>query len=386
MKKIAIITTRKGSVSGTSIFMEHFRKHLREKGYRADLLRPVPTQLESISQLGYCAGYFGLKEKIAKYDLVIGNGVGLIGALDVNVKVIDNMHSNSVAGNFALQQAYENIGPLERQYLNRLLNRVCDISWKQIPEVLTTNKMIFKVDKLVAKRADRIIAVSPLTARNAINHFGVPKKKVTHVLNGIDDIWFEPRQTDPFMETDKVNVVYTGRIGDSALVLFLKGFDRVLGALSHIRRNGRAVCLAHVGASQRTEELGALLKDGGIEYKFNIKNEDLPRYLRAGDIYVLTSRTEAFSLSLAEAMASGLVPVSFPVGIAPDVIKDGYNGYIVESVEAMREKIAFLLKNGELRADMSERARATAKKHFNMQKMIQSYMKEIDALLMEDRA
>ena len=73
----------------------------------------------------------------------------------------------------------------------------------------------------------------------------------------------------------------------------------------------------------------------------NSVKDNIPNLLTkyAGGIAVLTSRYEGFSLSLIEAMSQGLVPISFSVDVAPEIIRNGENGFIVHNVEEAEEKI-----------------------------------------------
>ena len=76
---------------------------------------------------------------------------------------------------------------------------------------------------------------------------------------------------------------------------------------------------------------------------------------------MLTSRYEGFSLSLIEAMSQGLVPISFSVGVAPEIIRNGENGFIVYTTEEAEEKIKLLLNDTALRHRLALAARETAK-------------------------
>jgi glycosyltransferase involved in cell wall biosynthesis len=78
-----------------------------------------------------------------------------------------------------------------------------------------------------------------------------------------------------------------------------------------------------------------------------------------GSILFLSSRYEGFSLSLIEAMSQGLVPISFPVGVAPEIIKNGENGFLVESEKEAEERARELLEDNEKRLKMAAGAKQT---------------------------
>ncbi|MEI8061178.1 MAG: glycosyltransferase [Candidatus Berkelbacteria bacterium] len=59
------------------------------------------------------------------------------------------------------------------------------------------------------------------------------------------------------------------------------------------------------------------------------------------DLLLATSRFETFGMVTLEAMAAGVPVISFKVGVAPEIIKNGENGFLVENynVEKMTEII-----------------------------------------------
>ena len=60
------------------------------------------------------------------------------------------------------------------------------------------------------------------------------------------------------------------------------------------------------------------------------QQSNLSPYLAAADLFVLPSSYESSGLVFLEALASGLPVVATRVGIAPDVVEDGRNGWLVE--------------------------------------------------------
>ena len=96
----------------------------------------------------------------------------------------------------------------------------------------------------------------------------------------------------------------------------------------------------------------------------NLPKERLPSYLQPfrGSILFIPSRYEGFSLSLIEGMSQGLIPVIYPVGVAPEIIRNGENGFIVSSQTEAIERVGQLLKDETLRERLSVEASRTARK------------------------
>lgn len=83
-------------------------------------------------------------------------------------------------------------------------------------------------------------------------------------------------------------------------------------------------------------------------------------FYRSLDVYVCASRVEGTPNPCLEAAACGVPVVSTPVGNMPELIRDGWNGLLVErSPEALRRALLLLRDDEDLRLAMARNARAT---------------------------
>lgn len=83
---------------------------------------------------------------------------------------------------------------------------------------------------------------------------------------------------------------------------------------------------------------------------------------RAADCLVLPSAYEANALVVLEALAAGLPAIVTPVGYAPDLIRDGVNGFLVERTAAgVRQGIENYLRSDRRR--LAEGARTSGEAH-----------------------
>ncbi|QDT55121.1 Alpha-D-kanosaminyltransferase [Caulifigura coniformis] len=92
----------------------------------------------------------------------------------------------------------------------------------------------------------------------------------------------------------------------------VKGFDILLKALKQLHLEGQCAQLIVGGSGPEHESLLKLRDELGLhdDVEFAGWIDDTSRFLDRGDIYVLSSRTESFGISLLEAMARGLPIVS----------------------------------------------------------------------------
>ena len=92
---------------------------------------------------------------------------------------------------------------------------------------------------------------------------------------------------------------------------------------------------------------------------------DVARCYKALDLYLITSRVEGGPQSILETMASGVPLISAKVGMAPDVIRDGDNGFLVNvgDISNFTEKALGVIKDEELARKLSSKGLEEVKKY-----------------------
>ena len=138
----------------------------------------------------------------------------------------------------------------------------------------------------------------------------------------------------------------------------IKGLDVLCKAVALLKRQGKwdeKACLYIVGQPESDKAaLGKLSVELCIENDVKMVgiSNAVPDYLTSADIYVQPSRSEGLPLALMEATASSLPVVATSVGGIPEIVKDGWNGILVESanVEALADAMSVLINGVELRS------------------------------------
>jgi YD repeat-containing protein len=102
---------------------------------------------------------------------------------------------------------------------------------------------------------------------------------------------------------------------------------------------------------------------------------DVAELLPLFDLFVLSSREEGISLTLIEAMASGLPIVATRVGGSPEVVIDGETGLLVEAGQpaALAGALGSLLGDPDARMRMGRRGREVALRRFDIERLIDEY-------------
>jgi glycosyltransferase involved in cell wall biosynthesis len=163
-----------------------------------------------------------------------------------------------------------------------------------------------------------------------------------------------------------------------------KGFDLLIDAFGRLAADFPDWGLAILGEGSLRQKLSAQIANLGLDDRIRLPGVmDSAATLRRGELFVLSSRHEAFGLALAEAMAAGLpvVAADCPSGPA-EIIHCGEDGLLVpgENAAALAGAVAQLMADPAQRRRLGQNARAAVRR-FELSTVIQSWEQVIDDCL-----
>ncbi len=236
------------------------------------------------------------------------------------------------------------------------------------------------------RRADAILVTSPQYLESS--PFLRPVAAKCRVVPlGIDLSRFDA------FDPDRV-AAWRAKLG-SPLVLFVgrfryyKGLDYLLGALRLVP----GVRLGLVGDGPAGPRLRRLVAEFGLESRVTflgvLPDGELPALYRAADVYVLpaTERSEAFGISLLEAMAAGLPVVTTELGTGTSYVnRHRETGLIVppRDPEALAAALAELLADPERRRAMGSAGRKRVEAEFTLDRMVGEVLRVYRGVLQND--
>ena len=216
------------------------------------------------------------------------------------------------------------------------------------------------VERALARRAQRVIAITRALRRFTVERVGLPADKVEVVHYGLDAL---PEPWGPSPDVP---------LPDGARILLCvarlvpqKGVDVAAAALARIRRRHPETVLVVLGEGP---ERGRLYGDG---LYLPGRVGDVAAWYRRAELLVHPVRWEGFGLALLEAMLAGRPVVASAVGSVPEIVVEGETGLLVppDDPDRLADAVAGLLDD-ETRAEALGRAGlARARAEFSVDRM-----------------
>jgi glycosyltransferase involved in cell wall biosynthesis len=212
------------------------------------------------------------------------------------------------------------------------------------------------VERMLARRASSIIAITHALARFQIERVGLPASKVEVIHYGLDDLpgaW-GTNPPDP-VPPDAPVLLCVCRLEPQ------KGVDVAIRALEQIP-DGHLVVL---GEGPQRAELERL---GGERVHLLGRVPDVAAWLRRAELLVHPVRWEGFGLALLEAMLASLPVVATSVSSIPEIVVEGETGLLVppDDPSALAAAVNRVLGRP---GDFGPKGRARAEAEFSVARM-----------------
>jgi phosphatidyl-myo-inositol dimannoside synthase len=149
-----------------------------------------------------------------------------------------------------------------------------------------------------------------------------------------------------------------------------KGMDTLIKAMPRLLLRWPDIQLVLVGSGDDREWLVDIARYSGVQlhvhFLSGISYDELSACYAASELFALPSRGEGFGFVYLEAMARGKPVIGGAHGGAPEVIKDGLTGYLVQHGDTgqLATSIDALLSNPGLAQRMGARGRERVEKEF----------------------
>lgn len=225
--------------------------------------------------------------------------------------------------------------------------------------------------RTMARFAHRLVAVSNSVRRSAALHLGTPESRIVVIPNGIAlEEWDRASalsRTDLGIPEDALVVACIGRVVEA------KGYEAFLQVVARLSDPRVRVLIVGDGPDrQRLEHRSAQLGLGETVRWLGFR-EDVPRVLKAVDVFAMPSLWEGHSVALLEAMAAGCACL---ISDIPELVETAGAAAVrvrTSDLEATTRALRELLASPERRADLGQAARQIAH-NFSIDRSAERYL------------
>jgi glycosyltransferase involved in cell wall biosynthesis len=213
---------------------------------------------------------------------------------------------------------------------------------------------------------DRFIAVSYVTRGRLIGYLGQSSDKTVVIPNAVELHRYSarPAQTRRLILSSFGIPVTAPIIGCVARLSPQKGITFLIESTPALLAGVPDAHVILVGDGPLRAELEKQAVDLGVRDRIHFagRQEDIPAWLAAMDVFVLPSLFEGLPLSILEAMAAGLPVVATAVDGTPEAVEDGVTGRLVppEDAGALAAAVIDVLKTPALAGRLGAAGHARA--------------------------
>ena len=232
--------------------------------------------------------------------------------------------------------------------------------------------------------AHRTIVVADATRRQ-MKHFPFTKKRMVVVRNGLPEISFldRPAARAALLGEQAIARGPSWWIGTISELHKNKGLEYLIRSIAMSRSNLdsnrqgstlTALTVVIIGEGEERANLERLIKELKLANQIFLlgRRENASQYLKAFDIFTLTSITEAFPYTILEAGAAGLPIIASGVGGIPEVIESMHSGILVKPRQPseIARALEFLLAHPAKTAQFGQSLRDRVAKEFSTNRMV----------------
>jgi len=244
-------------------------------------------------------------------------------------------------------------------------------------------RIMSRAARFALRQADALRAISTATTRQ-LGEWGCTQPIVSFpTWTEIEVFLDSPLRTT---SAPTPTIVYAG------VLTPLKGVDVLLRAFASIAADFPDVQLRLVGAEVDARFAAALRQlaadlniAGRVTFVGEVTQVELAGELARGSFLVLPSHSEGLGRVVLEAMAIGRAVLATNVGGIPDLVEQGKTGFLVPAgdVDALRDRLAWLLRHPEACAEMGVAGRARVVDSYSTAAYIKDYAELFDVALQQ---
>jgi D-inositol-3-phosphate glycosyltransferase len=375
---------------GMNVYVRELARELGSRGHVVDIYTrahdPAEAQVAGLGKgvrvIHLTAGEVENMHKLAVYSYLADFACGLEGFRKRHGLAYDLIHSHYWLSGWVGQklQMWWNLPHITMFHTLGAVKNATAIGEDE-PELR------LQTEKEIALACDRIVAATELEKEQLIRYYDGRGESVTVIPCGVNLNLFRPMDRKAARERLAIDgsriILFVGRIEP------LKGLERLIRAVCHLRRACRLLLVVVGGDGQSESELQRLQKlirdldiQDAVRFAGIVNQEDLPDFYNAADVCVIPSYYESFGLVGLESLACGTPVVTTRVGGMESIVWRDEIGYLLaaDSPSHLAGKVAKVLSTCPSSVSVAALARESVAS-FGWANVADAVLKEYEALL-----
>jgi glycosyltransferase involved in cell wall biosynthesis len=255
------------------------------------------------------------------------------------------------------------------------------------------HRSLAKIAGFLYRHADRIVVVTPAFEDHLVEHWNIPREKISVVENGVETRLFAP---EPAREAgsnlrreldaeEKFVVSYIGTMG------MAHGLETIIAAASLLRHTNPEIVFLMLGEGAEKERIAALARQRGLSnlrFVDQQPRETIPAYIAASDVcLVLLKKTDLFKTVIPTKMLEFMAcarPVILGVdGQARAILEEARAGLAIEpeNSDALVNAIRYLAAYREEASKLGQNGRAYILRKYSRHQTAEKYIRVLEHML-----
>jgi colanic acid biosynthesis glycosyl transferase WcaI len=256
------------------------------------------------------------------------------------------------------------------------------------------HRVLAKIAGFLYRQSDLVAVVTPAFEDYLVEHWRVPRDKISVIENGVETELFAPKavtgETEASLRRElnaegKFVVSYIGTMG------MAHGLETIIAAASLLRDTNPEIVFLMIGEGAEKDRIVALARQRGLSnlrFVDQQPREEIPAYIRASDVcLVLLKKTDLFKTVIPTKMLEFMScarPVILGVdGQARTILEEARGGLVIEpeNSDALASAIRYLAANREMACELGGNGREYVVRKFSRGHTAEKYIRVLEHLL-----
>ncbi len=239
--------------------------------------------------------------------------------------------------------------------------KIDDAIYEKSKGVKSIQRRIEKmINSKTLKNASHILVSNKQTSEIIVNEYNVTPKNISIIPNGVDISLFNFEKTK-----NPKKIVFSGAM------YFHRGLDILMDAIPNIIKKVPEARFVFLGSGDELEKLKKLSVENqlenNIEFKGWINREEIPENIMnaaigIGPLRLTDVTSRALPIKVLEYMAAALPLIAQKGTLPDDILINEKNGFVIDSVNELTEKITLLLLDPKKADNMGKESKKMVQK------------------------